>query len=44
MEPTKPPDDAQVLLLEEVAYILRISVASVRCLVWLENSSHSLST
>jgi hypothetical protein len=30
MEPKKPPDDVQFLLLEEVTYILRIFTTSVR--------------
>lgn len=33
LEPKPPPADAQLLMLEEVAYILRVSVDSVRRLV-----------
>lgn len=33
IEPKPPPADAQLLMLEEVAYILRVSVDSVRKLI-----------
>jgi excisionase family DNA binding protein len=33
LEPTPPPADAQLLMLEEAAYVLRVSVDSVRRLV-----------